>query len=233
MHLINGQKKELAVGDLIWMRRTDSHGFRFFPGSGGFILTNLAFPQAIADHLRRRYFADETGFLWSKYQLPVRQRVSPAGMKRLAEWTAYLDRAPRTQLEIDRFLIDLIHRSRDQNHGLDTAELPEWLARGLQLMSESDRFADGVSGLAALCKRTPEHINATLKSTLGLTTTEALNQARMEFAASQLRISTKKILEICFDCGFNNLGHFYKLFGQHYGMSPRRYRLRHLTSVEG
>ena len=58
-----------------------------------------------------------------------------------------------------------------------------------------------------------------------------VNDVRMEVAARELRTSTKKIIEICFDCGLQNLAHFYKLFRQKFGTTPRLYRARHQAVV--
>jgi AraC family cel operon transcriptional repressor len=136
-------------------------------------------------------------------------------------------------LEIDRFLLDVMPRLQGTPDVSGARTLPKWLGEALDKLRETRQFSDGVKALASLSARTPEHVNATLKMSLGLTATEVLNQARMDYAASQLRISTKKILEICFDSGFENLGHFYKVFKARFGMTPRSYRLKHLTSVGG
>jgi AraC family cel operon transcriptional repressor len=70
-------------------------------------------------------------------------------------------------------------------------------------------------------------VNACLQRFHGITATEAVNAARMEFAARELRTGTKKILEICFDCGFENLAHFYRIFKAATGTTPRAYRESH------
>jgi len=53
-----------------------------------------------------------------------------------------------------------------------------------------------------------------------------VNQARLDYSATQLRMSNKKIIEICMDCGLQNLGHFHRLFLKHFGTTPRLYRER-------
>jgi AraC family cel operon transcriptional repressor len=70
-------------------------------------------------------------------------------------------------------------------------------------------------------------VNASLQRLHGITATEAVNAARMDFATRELRTGTKKILEICFDCGFENLAHFYRIFKAATGTTPRAYRQNH------
>jgi len=88
-------------------------------------------------------------------------------------------------------------------------------------------FSGGTEALARSCGRTSQHVNACLQRFHGITATEAVNAARMEFAARELRTGTKKILEICFDCGFENLAHFYRIFKAATGTTPRAYRQNH------
>lgn len=230
IHLVNGEKTPLHPGDFVWMRPSDRHGFDS-PQSDGFVLTNLAFSESTARNLQNRYFSEETRFLWHTGKRPATLHLDSARMKGLKEWTAYLNRAPRSQLEIDRFLIDLLHRLRTSLPDFQPVELPDWLTSALDNFNTPEHFAGGVQALAEEAGRSPEHVNATLRESLGITATEAVNRARMDYAAGQLRISTQKILEICFDCGFENLGHFYKVFKDHFQTTPRTYRLRHLTAV--
>jgi AraC family cel operon transcriptional repressor len=105
------------------------------------------------------------------------------------------------------------------------------LIRALHARTESAILTGGTAALARRAGRTPQHLNATLKKWRGITCTDAVNEARMDVAARELRTSTKKIIEICFDCGLQNLAHFYKLFHRRYGMTPRLYRAKHHAVV--
>jgi len=71
-----------------------------------------------------------------------------------------------------------------------------------------------------------EHVTRQLKKHLHVTATDIVNQARMEYAACQLKMSDAKIIDISLECGYNNMGHFYKLFDKQFGVTPRRYRLK-------
>jgi AraC-like DNA-binding protein len=42
-----------------------------------------------------------------------------------------------------------------------------------------------------------------------------------------LQVTTKKIIEIAFDCGYENLSHFHLVFRRRFGVAPRGYRRQH------
>ncbi len=50
---------------------------------------------------------------------------------------------------------------------------------------------------------------------------------KLEQAARLLTLSDKRISDIAFDCGFNDLAHFSKIFQENYGEAPSRYRRSH------
>ena len=55
----------------------------------------------------------------------------------------------------------------------------------------------------------------------------AASRARIVgYAASRLATTGERIIDIALDCGFENLGHFYKVFGRKFSASPRQYRLQ-------
>ncbi|WP_432799170.1 AraC family transcriptional regulator [Poriferisphaera sp. WC338] len=230
LHHINGEAKKLQRGDLIWIRPTDSHGFSAI-NTDGFVLTNLALSTETAETLHSRYFEHDDCFFWQTEKLPKRHHLDASYLQTLMHKADELDRSPRTQLEVDRFLLDLMHHLKSDHDAANTHDLPDWLARALDQYSEPEHFQGGAQALAELAGRTPEHVNATLKQCVGQTATYVINQARMVYAAGQLRISTKEIIEICYECGFDSLGHFYKIFGEYMGTSPRKYRMSHLATL--
>ena len=58
-----------------------------------------------------------------------------------------------------------------------------------------------------------------------------IKSRRLEKAADLLKVSSNRISDICFDCGFNDLGHFSKSFLIKYNDSPSEYRKKHLTQI--
>lgn len=62
------------------------------------------------------------------------------------------------------------------------------------------------------------------KSITMKTFTEYLNGLRISKALQLLKETDKKILDICYEIGFNNVNHFNRVFKQHTGISPSSYR---------
>jgi AraC-like DNA-binding protein len=64
------------------------------------------------------------------------------------------------------------------------------------------------------------------KMNMGFTVIEYLNKIKAEFACKLLMDPDLSIMEICFDCGFNNVSHFNKQFKINTGVTPSAYRKR-------
>jgi AraC family cel operon transcriptional repressor len=210
------------------MRPPDRHGFTNPPGGAGFTIVNVAFPRETLDFLRTRYFPGAKTLFWADTPQPFQTTLNSSRLRWLQGWADQLARAPRTRLEIERFLLDLL---ADLMATTRTAGGPEWLRHALEEIREPQHFTGGTPALAKLAGRTPQHVNRALREHLGLTATDAVNEARLDYAAMQLRMSTQKIITIGLDCGFQNLGHFYQVFRRRFGTTPRFYRLRHQAVV--
>jgi len=62
------------------------------------------------------------------------------------------------------------------------------------------------------------------KKTTGKTFIETVTDYRINYAIQQLLYSDKPISDICFDNGFGDLSHFYKVFKRKMKLSPLKYR---------
>lgn len=60
----------------------------------------------------------------------------------------------------------------------------------------------------------------------GLTPWEYIGLKRMELAKHLLQHTEESVLEIAFDCGFNNISHFNRLFKRTTGLRPLEYKNR-------
>jgi len=78
--------------------------------------------------------------------------------------------------------------------------------------------------LSSLAGMTPSAFSRFFKLRTGKTVQEYIIDVRIGHAARQLVDSTKSILEICFDCGFNNISNFNRIFKKKKGCSPSIFR---------
>lgn len=63
------------------------------------------------------------------------------------------------------------------------------------------------------------------KAVYGVTFTQYLHYQRIHFAQRMLAETNQKIATICFESGFNDLAHFYRVFKKMTKISPRKYRI--------
>lgn len=74
------------------------------------------------------------------------------------------------------------------------------------------------------------------KAVYGVTFTQYLRFHRIKYTQRLLTETDQQIAHICFESGFNDLAHFYRVFKQITGKSPRKYRLetreKYLLSLE-
>ena len=56
-----------------------------------------------------------------------------------------------------------------------------------------------------------------------MTPTQFVNLRRMELAATLLVDKRMEIIDVCQECGFHNLGYFYRVFQKQYGCSPGQF----------
>lgn len=229
LHLVNGESRPLAHGDLVLVRPEDAHSFQA-RGADGLTQVNVAFERATHDFLRERYFVGGE-WPWSGARTPACFRLDDVQLTRLGELSALLFAGPPTRLVLERFLLELLHELIAPRH---EEALPPWLTDALRrFAADPHALAQGVPALAALAGRTREHVSRVVRARTGRTATELVNEIRLDRAAADLRLTDAPIAAIAVDCGVANLSHFYRLFRARFGLPPRRYRLRHQGLIRG
>jgi AraC family cel operon transcriptional repressor len=228
-HLLNGRTEPLAAGRLFLIRPRDRHHVTGSDAAPLRIL-NLAFPSRSWAEVRRRYFAREP----DAFERSPADRAWPLDARAqaaLEHWAVRLAMAGRPRVVLDGFMMELPQLLHEPARG--AKPVPEWLARARREMAGPEQFAGGTVALARLAGRSPSHVARAAVRWFAQTPTEIVNAARMDFSARQLGETSRPIVEIALDCGLNNLSHFYALFRQRFGVSPRRYRLQAHPTVRG
>lgn len=68
------------------------------------------------------------------------------------------------------------------------------------------------------------HLSHIFKQSTGQTPIDYLNQYRLITSADMLRTTDLSIMDIAFECGYNNVSYFNRAFKAKYGMTPKEYR---------
>ena len=225
-HLINGTSKVLSRGDIVFMRPSDRHALQAI-GPEGCVIINIMFRCETADQLCHRYAGEFEGrFFWFDGDLPDTQLIQGPRMERAINSALELQGSLRTLSRIEGFLLNLLTRVVDFDAALPT-NAPRWLSAACIAARSKEVFQKGAAGFVEAAGRGHEHVCRETRRHLGLSPSQVVNRIRMEHAAMRLADNSQPVEEIAYDCGIENLSHFYKLFKAHYGTTPRHYRNRH------
>lgn len=107
---------------------------------------------------------------------------------------------------------------------------PYWLEVTCEKMKRFENFYEGLPRMVEISGKTQEHLARSMKKYYGMTTSQYINDLRLSYAVSKLvnAESEDSMLEVILDSGFQSPGHFYKLFAEKYGMTPKEYRKKRL-----
>jgi AraC family cel operon transcriptional repressor len=229
LHLVNGERRPLARGDVVLMRPDDVHTFRTTDPEG-LTQVNVAFGRDTLEFLHDRYFAGGN-WPWRGDELPAAYRFRHGELGWSGELAGLLFAGPTTLLVLERFLLSLLQQLGSSRL---RPGLPVWLDDALdRLAGDPKALARGVPALAALAGRSREHVNRVARRGCARTATELVQEVRLDRAAADLRLTDFPISRIAADCGMPNLSHFHRLFRARFATTPRRYRLHHQALVHG
>lgn len=223
IHLINDQRVELTAGDVVLTRPDDCHGFRA-PRGGEFVMVNVAFHQRVIDHLQQRYFANRSNWPGAGATLPATWRIDEHDRHRLNRLTQPLSLRQQELIHLDCFLLNVLQMvtaTREVPGNI----APSWLHEAIAAYTAGDDLTGGVTAFADLAGKSPEHVNRTVRRTMGQTSTTLINTIRLNRAAHLLRMTDRPIIHVAHDCGFENVGYFYRCFREQFHTTPRKYRL--------
>lgn len=81
-----------------------------------------------------------------------------------------------------------------------------------------------LSQVAQITNVSARRLRTLFKEATGLTMAEYLNRIRIERAKELLLTTDMSITSICFEVGYENLSHFYRVFKGHTGLTPGAFR---------
>lgn len=223
-HTLNGGRYPVRAGDCFVIRPGDAHEMGVERDE--LSIVNVAFPAGVWRSLGRRYGGQCPELFRSRPGLAHFDAETTRAMG--ARMLALAD-GPRDRLAIDRFVLSVTAHWPGVVAPARFGEprCPDWLQHALNQIVEPEHFRNGTAGFVRLARRSPEHTARCLRRLTGRTISQVVNDARLDYAAAELRLTGRPILEIVDNCGFSGPARFYELFTRRFGTSPRRYRVHH------
>ena len=102
--------------------------------------------------------------------------------------------------------------------------LPEWLDTLCSKMRDFENFSVGSSRMYELNPKSKPHLIKSMQQYLNTTVSDFINEQRINYATDQLINTNRPIIDIAFECGFNNVNYFYRLFKNVHAYTPNAYR---------
>lgn len=225
---VNDHRITLPTGALILIRPNDIHS-RSFIVNGGYI--NFAFSKNVAqdmyDYLGEGFPMNSLLSSDTPPYVILNKEDSHRVYTKIQELNIVSAQNVPLQRTMLRTMILQLFVQYFANAVNSSPPLPEnydWLSFLLAEMNRPSNIVRGLPALLELSGKTHEHICRTFRQALGCTPTEYINDLRLNYAANYLLHSDINVIDICYNCGFNNISHFYHLFSAKYHMSPAQYR---------
>ena len=222
---VNGKKCQFGQGDVIFLRKNDD--CVFFSRSGADTrVCALIFGEGV--------FGDLSAFLpggcldsaAGGKEPPVVRLRGIQRNKTERDMTAPAA-VPATdkgflRLTAAEVLYDCFVSRTEAPEWLETP--PDWFIEYYMLLSRHYVFTKPFNEIIALAGKSREYISRLFKSATGKNISDHIVDLRINYACNLLKNSSMDVMEISFECGFENLSTFYHHFSPRVGMPPKRYR---------
>ena len=230
-HWVNGKTTILPEGSMVFIRPDDAHAYTSESDeTKKSSYMNFAFTAETVEQMFE-YLSD--GFpakALIEAPMPPTVLLTAEQKKRIVAHVeelntlSYEDKKQQ-KLRARVLLADIFARYfADYTQKKQEQDIPLWLNELAEKMERTENFIAGTDRMVELGKKSREHISRNVKKYFGKTLSEYVNDLRINYAANLLLNTNTPVLDICFECGFQNVSWFYGVFGEKYGMSPNKFR---------
>lgn len=224
IHELNGKKTKLEKGMAQIIRPCDMHGFLPADTNTKSVLRNIAVEKDVfIRELVKSEIVNESE-IGNIDAFPV-SSLDHDALHLYKEKTSGLlfgsDTESFKEYLFFNILSDFLLRYKKEKN---LADIPLWLLHTCNEMHKKDNYVEGLPRMVEISQKSQEHLTRSVRQYYNMTPTEYINQIRLQNAAAMLQKSDMKIIDIIFECGYNSLSYFNRLFKMYYGLSPREYR---------
>lgn len=235
VHFVNDEKFILKKNTLVFIRKDDTHYYsKSVKQELSFI--NIAFSE---DILFDMFYFLSDGFC-SEELLNEKSPPNIVLEEGDKNWLLHqISKLNSIQLDDTKtlkyksrillFQIFTKYFSKFANENLLTAkEIPLWLQQLDTKMQRLENFSKPPQHMVILSGKSRAHLGRILQKHYGKTIPEYINDLRLNYLANSLINTDLPILDLCYECGFDNISWAYTLFKKKYGLSPLKFRNNNL-----
>ncbi|MGH4137863.1 helix-turn-helix domain-containing protein [Clostridium sp.] len=227
IHSVNGYTQPLSPAMIVFVRPNDYHYYDNM--TSDFQITNVIIPVEIINEL---FAYLSSGFVPERLlSIPFSPSIQISQInfnnlmtefEELVVFKNLMNDKVNSQLRI--VIMNIITHYFPIEFTKNKTSMPNWL-RWLSLeMLKKDNFTEGLPAMYRLSCKTNEHMTRVCHKYLNKTPTQFINEIRVVHSAQLLISTNRKVIDICYDVGFENLSNYYHLFNKLYGMSPIQLR---------
>ena len=121
-------------------------------------------------------------------------------------------------------MIELIYRISDAVHFADKREISDAISRTLLYIHSNYNKDINVEELAKVAGYSKSRFSHLFVSESGTTPIAYQNDIRLKLSCEMLIATEKSILEIAYDCGYNDPLYFSRIFKRRFHLTPTEYR---------
>lgn len=226
-HIVNGYDMNLEMGDLLFLRPSDKHIYLRENGntfSHRDITINTKFFCKVCNFFGENFY-DE----YLKHFIPVKLSLPLADIETLENDINHYISISSSKLDIKLtaakfFLSKLLSIYYLYLIGSSDEKKPDWLNRLIEKMNMYEYLKAGLPTILSFFNYDRSYMCRVFKQYTGKTMTEYLNDLKLQYTATQLKMTNRTILSICQDIGFFSISHLNKLFKKKYGVTPKEFR---------
>lgn len=231
IQLVNGKKQVLPEHSMVLIRAGDVHTYS---KEGDFSFANLTFSADTMQHLCQYFGAPLEALLAQKMPPAIllrREDFQKIMTRMQALNTVDIHDKQKRALKMKLILTDMVNLFLDFDASRSPSAIPIWLSALTEHIKKPENMQLTLSDMTALSHKTREHISRSFKKHYGVTVSCFLNEQRLNYSANLLLNTNLSIIDICFECGFQNLSWFYRNFKKKYGATPALFRKNVGTAV--
>lgn len=228
IHNINGAKEILSRGTLVFIRKEDNHCYEHTHNKNiSFI--NLSFTEETLTDLFNFLTDGFTSKELLESDSPPSVILDEGDIHWFIKEIEALNASPSSDVSFLRyryrlFLLKVFTRYFSQ---YNTSHIPLWLSQLNNEMQKPENFSRGPDHMVEISGRCRAHLGRMVKQYYGKTIPDYINDLRLNYFANTLLTSDTPIIDLCYECGFENVGWAYTLFKKKYGIPPMKYRKKY------